>query len=246
MIKNFALWISLLLASVITTSCSDSSQSEHEIIAATSADNPPYEFIQDGKVTGLDIDVIEAIGKALDKKIVIKNLDFPGLFPALSSSNVELAIAAISITPERQEHFDFSDIYATSSMGVLYKDDVIKSATDLSGKIIGVQLGTTWEGAAKEIAGKMPGTIVRSLSNNLVLVEELKSGAVDAVILETAQLEKFIANNPELKSMPLPEYTSEFAIVAPKNSELIKSVNSTIDTLRKDGTLDKIKKRWLQ
>jgi polar amino acid transport system substrate-binding protein len=235
----------LLLLVLFMTSCSDS-HNEHDLVIATSADNPPYEFIQDGKIVGLDIDIIRAIGDVLGKKVVIKNLDFPGLFPALSSNNAQLVIAAISVTPARQEHFDFSDIYATSSIGLLYKDDDIKSIQDLAGRKIGAPLGTTWEYVARELADKMPGTTIRALSNNLVLVEELKAGSIDAFITESAQIEKFVKNNPDLKSLPLPEYTSEFAIAAPKDSELMTSVNEAIVRLRKNGALEEIKKRWLR
>lgn len=241
MIKNFVLWIMLALCA---SSCADK-KNENDIVVAVSADNPPYEFLQSGKVVGLDIDIIEALGKVLNKKIVIKNLDFPGLFPALSSNNVDLVISAISVTPARQEHFDFSDIYAKASMGVLYKDDNIKSLNDLSGKKIGTQLGTTWEQATKEIAEKIPGTEIRALANNLVLVEELKSGAIDAFVLESAQIEKFINNNPDLKSFSLPEYASEFAIVLPKGSELIDPINKALAELRTNGMLEEIAKRWI-
>ncbi|MES2214427.1 MAG: ABC transporter substrate-binding protein [Pseudomonadota bacterium] len=246
MVKNYILALSFSILALLTGACSDKEKKENSLVVAVSADNPPYEFIQDGKIVGLDIDVINAVGRALDTKIIIKNLDFPGLFPALSSNNVDLVISAISVTPAREEYFNFSDVYAKSSIGLLYKDDNIKSVADLAGKKIGAPLGTTWEQAAKEIAAKMPGTMVRSLSNNLVLVEELKSGSIDAFITESAQIEKFIHYNPELKSLPLPEYTSEFAIVLPKNSALTESINKALETLRSEGELDVITKHWLK
>lgn len=228
-------------------SCSDNKTAENTITVAVSADNPPYEFIQEGKIVGLDIDVINAIGEVLGKEVVIKNLDFPGLFPALSTKNVDLVISAISVTEERKQNFDFSDVYATSTMSALYRvEESIGSVADLGGKTIGAQLGTTWEHEAKTLAEKMPGTLVRSLANNLVLVEELKSGSIDAVILEDMQAAKFIENNPTLASLSIPEATSSFAIVFPKDSALKNEVNKTIAELKNKGKLATFKKNWTQ
>lgn len=228
-------------------SCSDNKTAENTITVAVSADNPPYEFIQDGKIVGLDIDIINAIGEVLGKEVVIKNLDFPGLLPALSSNNVDMVISAISATEERKKSFDFSDVYATSTMSVLYrKEEAIQSVVDLSNKVIGAQLGTTWENEAKDLVEKMPGTLVRSLANNLALVEELKSGSVDAVILEDMQVAKFIANNPTLASFTIPGSSSNFAIAFPKNSVLKDEVNKAIADLQNKGKLAAFKKNWMQ
>lgn len=229
------------------TACSEKKATEDTLTVAVSADNPPYEFIQDGKIVGLDIDVINAIGETIGKKIVIKNLDFPGLLPALSTNNVDLVISAISVTEERKQSFDFSDIYATSSMSVLHRrDDSIKSIDDLTGRVIGAQLGTTWEHEAETLAKTMPGTRIRSLANNLVLVEELKSGSVDAVILEDMQSAKFVENSPTLTSFKLPDAKSSFAIVFPKESKLKEEINKAIEELKSKGKLAAFKKNWIQ
>lgn len=243
LVKIFLLGLTLFSISA----CSDNEAAENTLTVAVSADNPPYEFIQDGKIVGLDIDVIKAVGEGLGKEVTIKNLDFPGLLPALSSKNVDLVISAISVTEERQKNFDFSDVYATSSIAVLYrKDEGLQAAGDLSGKVIGAQLATTWENEAKALAEKMPNTLVRSLANNLALVEELKSDSVDAVILEDMQASKFIANNPTLASFAMPDASSSFAIVFPKSSPLKDEVNKALADLKSKGKLAALKKNWMQ
>ncbi len=239
MLKYILLGVALLLSA-----CSEKEASKDSIVVGTSADNPPYEFIQDSKIVGLDLDIIHAIAASMGKEVVVKNLDFPGLFPALGGSNVDLVIAGISYTPERAEHFDFSDTYASSSMAVLYrKSDNLKSSDDFKGKVIGAQLGTTWDLEAKRLAVEHSASI-RPLANNLVLVEELKSGSVDAVILEDMQVEKFISNNPELASFKLPA-VSTFVIALPKGSEFKDKINKAIKELEKSGKLLEIKQRWL-
>jgi polar amino acid transport system substrate-binding protein len=237
------------ILSIVVSSCGDDTKtaaSKDTIVVATSADNPPYEFIQDGKVVGLDIDIMEAIAKELGKKLVVKNFDFPGLLPALTSKNVDAVIAALTVTDERKTRVDFSEGYASTSMAVLFrKGDDLKSTNDLSSKVVGVLMGTTWESYAKGLAEKIPNLRIRSLSNNLVLVEELKSGTVDALIMEEMQVNQFMTNISGLSSFTLDNTKGEFAIALPKDSTLTPLINQTIKTLFLNGSLNEIKTKWL-
>ena len=217
------------------------------LIVATSADNPPYEYIQEGKVIGFDIDIINAIGKELGKKVVIKNLDFPALLPSLSTHNVDLVIAALTMTEERKSHIDFSDGYAATAMAVMFKkEDGFKSLNNLNGKVVGVQSGTTWETYANSLVGKIPDIRIRSLANNLILVEELKVGNVDALIMEEMQVKKFEQNVPNLESFPLMDTKQEFAIALPKDSEVTAVINGAIKKLKESGEFVKIKEKWVK
>lgn len=233
-----------LLLSLLFVACSQNGVQEDILVVGTSADNPVFEHVYNGKVVGLDIDVIEAVGQKLNKKVVIKNLDFTGLFPALSSGNVDMVIAGITPSEERRKHFDFSNNYISTKVGILCRAD-INSLLDLKGKTIGAQLGSTWEGVAKEILIKVPTSRLRTLSNNLILVEELKSGAVDAVVLEEVQIKKFIENNSKLKKLTLENYGSDFAIVLRKNSPLVQKIDQALGQLKTEGVIDEITAKWL-
>ena len=218
------------------------------IIVGTSADNPPYELLENNTVIGIDIDVIEAIAKEMGKTLVIKNLDFPALLPALISKDVDMLIAGLSRTPEREKHTDFSSVYYTSQMSLIYNtNNPIQVLDDLNSKVIGAQQGTTWEKKANELAEQYQLKSVKSLPNNLVLIEELKLGNVDGVILETLQVGKFAQVNPNLSYIDLPDTTSEseFVIVLQKNSKLTKEVNAAIEKISRNGILNKIKTKWL-
>ena len=238
--------ICFVFVAILLSSCSSESQDKDTIIVATSADNPPYEYIKDGKIIGLDIDIIEAIAKEMGKKIIIKNLDFPGLLPALSSNSLDLVIAGITATEERKRRVDFSLGYLNTVMAVLFKkSEKISSIKDFTGKVIGVQMGTTWESYAKELANNIPGIKIRSLANNLVLIEELKSGAIDLIIMEELQVNKFKVNVPDMESFVLDDTRGEFAIALPKDSSLTESINLVIKKMLDSGTIAQIKSKWL-
>jgi polar amino acid transport system substrate-binding protein len=240
-VKIFA----IVIMNLLLIGCDDKSK-ENTLTVATSADNPPYEFIQNGQIVGLDIDLINAIGAKLGKKIIIKNFDFNGLLAALSTGNVDMIIAGITVTEERKKHIKFSQTYMATNVSILCRvADNFQSASDLNDKVVGVQLGTTWAIIAQNLANQF-NIRINYLSNNLMLIEELKSKVIDAIILEEWQSKKFIANNQELVSFSLKDFSSEFAIALPNNSEFVDMVNKAIQELKEDGTIGLITKKWLQ
>lgn len=237
-------FLKIFLLSFLLISCEKKEQ-EATLIVGTAADNPPYEFIQDGEIVGIDIDIIKAVGERLNKKIIIKNFDFNGLLAALVSENIDVAVAELSVTPQRSEYISFSDNYATARVAILYRtDDNIQGTADLDNKIVGVQLGSTLEQKAHELSKNM-NIKVHSLANHLMLVEELKAKVIDAIISEEFQGMKLKEANPNLSSYTLEEFSSDFAIGMSKDSWLIKEINETISSLKQDGTINKIMKKWL-
>jgi polar amino acid transport system substrate-binding protein len=226
------------------SSCSKSDD-ESNMTVATSADNPPYEFIKEGKIVGLDIDVLNAVAEKLNKKVVLKNLDFHGIIASLNTNNVDLAVAGLSVTPERSEVIDFSEVYVKTNIVLMYrKADPFAKTDELHDKKIGAQLGSIWQGVAEDIKAKH-GSTTHLLASNLMLVQELKSKTIDAMLLEEAQAKQFVIQHPELSFFVLDEYKTEFAIALPKNSPLKNDVNKALGSLKAEGVLDKIKEKWL-
>lgn len=225
---------------------SDDFASRDTILVATSADNPPYEFLKDREIVGLDIDIINAIGKELGKKIEIRNLSFPGLLPALNSGSVDAVIAGITVTEARKQNVDFSRGYVSTAMSVMFTSEKDWAGLeDLQAKKIGVQAGTTWEIYAKALQKRFPQIEITSLPSNLVLVESLKSGHIDAVIMEEMQIARFKSKVSDMKSFVLKDTQGEFAIAVQKGSGLAEQFNKAIDKLQLEGKLYPIKTKWL-
>jgi polar amino acid transport system substrate-binding protein len=235
----------ILILAILLLGC-EQKQTNQILTVATSADNPPYEFIKNGEIIGMDIDIINAIGDHIGKKIVMKNLDFYGLIASLASKNVDLVIAALSITEERKTIVDFSNYYMVSNVSVLYRaKDKFNVYDDLKNKIVGAQIGSTWEAIAKELSQRFNLQINSSISN-LILVQELLSNVIDAVILEEEQCKGFIKNHNTLASFNMPEeFSSKFAIALQKDSPLKNDINAAIKELQASGKIDEIKKKWL-
>lgn len=230
---------------IFCVACDNQVKTE-SLTVGVSADNPPYEFMQNGQIVGFDIDLINAMGERLGKKIVIKNFDFSGLLAALVSKNIDIAISGLTVTEEREKHVSFSIPYMTTKVSILYRlEDNLRGIDDLQNKVIGVQLGTTWGIIANDLSKKI-NIKISHLSNNLMLVEELRAKVIDAIILEELQSQKFIENNQGLASFLLKEFSSEFAVAMAKNSELIKEINKVIKDLEEEGELERLEKKWFK
>jgi len=232
----------LLLLFACSNNVEDSSNT---IIVGTSPDNQPLEFVKGGEVVGFDIDLINEIGRRLGKTVKIKSMNFQGLIPALHSGDVELLIAGLGETEKRKESMDFSIPYEKSSMSILTKDGFqINSLDDLHGKILGAQMGSVWYQYAAGLQREFTDLKVKALGSNLLLINELALGNIDALMVETCQVEKYKNINESFNSFELEDSKSYLSIVFPKQSCLKTEVDKVISELKDNGYIAFLEKKW--
>ena len=206
----------------------------------------PFEFAdKEGKnYEGFDMDLIRAVGKQLNKKIEIVNMGFDALIPALNSGNIDVAIAGMSITPERQKAVDFSTAYYVSGLTVLVNSDnnSVKSINDLNNKKIAVQIGTT--GADK--AAKVPGAKVTSFNTNSEVFMELKNKGVDAVIIDKPVAAYYLAKEKNAGAKMVGETldAESYGIALKKGNKRTDKLNKALEALKQSGEYDQIYKKW--
>jgi len=232
----------------VITGCSDHSNSEgpEQLVLVTSADYPPFEFVKNGEVVGFDIDVAKAITRLLGVGLSVQDVNFSGLIPALNSGRADFAMSGLTVTPERLKNVDFSVVYFQPSLSIVAKADApIQHVASLANKKIGAQLGSIMEEFAKEQSLQLPGITVVALGRNSDLIQELKLGRLDAVILESAQAAAFASIQPELVFTILPEKIPGYAIAFPKGSPWIEKFNTAIRILSGNGQLSAIENEWL-
>ena len=207
----------------------------------------PFEFQKEGskEFDGFDMDLIRAIGKQLNMKVEILNMGFDALIPAINAGNIDLAIAGMSITPDRQKAVDMSDPYYVSGLVVVVGKDnaAVKSVNDLGNKGIAVQIGTT----GAERAAKVPGAKVKNFNTNAEVFLELKNKGVDAVIIDKPVAEYFLATGGGKDFAKIVGDTMEaesYGISLKKNSPLTKEINKALLDLKKNGEYDKLYAKW--
>ncbi|KAF8818954.1 ABC transporter substrate-binding protein [Rickettsia endosymbiont of Cardiosporidium cionae] len=235
--------VSIFLLFVI--GCSEVQDSRNEVlVVGTSADNPPYEFIQNSQIVGFDIDLMKEIAKSFDMKLVFKDIDFSGLITSLVSKKVDLVIAGLSVTKERKKRVDFSIPYLETVPVLIFKKrSGYSSVADLGDKIISVQLGTIFANIARNITKRYK-SHVDFFGNNLLSIQALLRDKTNAIILEQSQAEVFIDTHPELTYFILNEAKTKFSIAMRKKYPFRIMIDDAINHLQKNGTIDKLLKKW--
>ena len=205
--KKFITIAIALLLTISMVACGKSTKNESEeassnkdkLIVGLSADYAPYEFhaMIDGKdtVVGFDVDLAKEIAKDMNCDLVIKEMEFNNLITALKAGQIDLIISGMNPTEERKKEIDFSDIYYQSQHSVLVRadeKDKYKNLSDLDGKKIGVQLGTTQQDFVEE---NIKYSDLQILSKVPKLVLELKTEKIDALVTEAPVVSSAIKNN---------------------------------------------------
>ena len=221
-------------------------KSNGKIVVGLSADYAPYEFhaIVDGKdeVVGFDVDVANEIAKDLGVELEIKEIDFDALIAALKSGQIDAIISGMNPTEERKEQVDFSDIYYEANHAVITSKDNVSnynSESDLNGKVLGAQLGSTQQQLAESETSSDKVTLLQDV-NSLVLA--LKSGKVDALIIEKPVGEMIVKNNPEIgvTNITFEDEDGGNAVGVQKgDTQLLEEINKTISRLTDSGDLNK-------
>jgi len=166
----------------------------------TNADFPPYEFIQTGKIVGIDAEIAAAIADKLGRKLVIDNMDFGAIIAAVQTGKVDMGMAGMTVTDERLESINFSKSYAKGVQVIIVREDSdIVSVDDLfSGdKVykIGVQQDTTGDlYATWDLEDEGLASIDRYNKGSDAIMA-LTSGKVDCVIIDNEPAKAFVATN---------------------------------------------------
>ena len=221
-----------------------------KLIMSTNAAFPPYEMTaDDGSFEGIDVEIAGAIAEKLGLELQIDDMDFDAALLAAQTGKSDMVMAGVTVTEDRQTVMDFSDSYAAGIQVVIVPEDSdIASIDDMTGKMIGVQRGTTGDqycSASVEDGGFGEENVTR-YDNGLTAVQALNNGQVDCVVIDNAPAQEFVAANPGLKILDTEYANEEYAIgVAKGNTQLLDAINTAIAELKADGTIQSILDKYI-
>jgi polar amino acid transport system substrate-binding protein len=209
----------------------------------TDATFPPMEFSENGKRTGFDIELVEAIGKTLGRPIEWVDIDFKGLIPGLISKRFDMAVSAIYITDERKKVVDFTNPYYAGGLVAMVKENSpIRKLADLEGKKVTVQVGTKSVGYLQEHFPKVQRVEVEKNQEMFNLVD---IGRADAAVTGKPAAFQYVRTRPGLKVLDEQLTTEEYGMALRKDEpQLTKAVNDAIAKLKADGSYAAIAKKW--
>lgn len=225
--------------------------SEGKLIMATNAAFPPYEYIEGGKVAGIDAEIAAAIADKLGLELQIDDMEFDSITGAIANGKADIGLAGMTVTPDRQEEVNFTVSYATGVQVVIVTEDsAITSIQDLfqegASHVIGVQRNTTGDlYTTDDIEKEGLGTIDR-YSKGADAVQALKTGKVDCVVIDNEPAKAFVQEVEGLKILETEYITEDYAIAMDKsNTALYEAVNNALQELINDGTVKSIIDKYI-
>ncbi|MCP4345245.1 MAG: glutamine ABC transporter substrate-binding protein GlnH [Desulfobacterales bacterium] len=233
----------LLLALLVLMTASGTIQAK-DLVVGCDTNFMPFEFKQEGKYVGFDIDLWDAVAKDLKLKYKLQPMDFNGLIPALQTNNIDVAIAAMTVKSKREEVVDFSYPYYDAGLLLMVRADEkkINSIEDLADKVVATKLGTTSADFAKGFKTKD----VKLFPNIDAAYMELGTKGADAVIFDSPAILYYIktAGKGAVKTVGPMYQGQSYGIAFPQGSKLREKVSITILKFMEDGTYKKIYKKW--
>jgi ABC-type amino acid transport substrate-binding protein len=219
-----------------------------KLIVGTSADYPPFEYYTpDFKMDGFDIALMREIAKQLGVSIVFKDMAFDGLLDALQLGQMDVAMAALSTTPDREAVVDFSDVYYVGEDAILARKDSridkVQSVEDIANQRIAVQKGSIYETWLRDTllnAGLMEAKDLMLYTDISQAVPDLKEGRVDLVVLDAGVADDFVAQGG-VKIVEQGGNRQLFAMAVPQGATALQQqLNQALAKLQDQGVVSQL------
>ncbi|MGK7376547.1 amino acid ABC transporter substrate-binding protein [Planococcus sp. 1R117A] len=220
-------------------------QEEGTLRVGTEGTYPPFTFHDDsGKLTGFDVEIAQEIGKRLGVEVEFLETQWDAMFAGLDAGRFDMVANQVGINPERQESYDFSDPYITSTATLVVSKDNedIKSFEDLEGKLSAQSLTSNYAETARSFGAEIEG--VEGFNQ---AIELLNSGRVDATVNDNLTVLDFLKQRPDANIKVVDEASdvAQSGLLFRKGSgAIVEEVNTALAEMIEDGTYDKISEKW--
>ncbi|WP_445167481.1 ABC transporter substrate-binding protein/permease [Mycolicibacterium sp. Dal123E01] len=247
-----ALLAIVLVAAVLLGGCGSKPDSSGPLASGvlrvgTEGTYTPFSF-QDpatGQLAGYDVDVANAVGEKLGKKVEFVQTPWDSIFAALEANRFDVVANEVTITPERTSKYDLSEPYSVGEGVIITRanDNSIRALSDLKGKTVGASITSNWAQVSRDA-----GATVAPVEGFTQAITLLNQGRVDAVVNDSIAFHAYQAetNNQSVKISATIGEKSEQGFAARKNSGLLPDLNRAIDELKADGTLAAISQKYLK
>ncbi|WIY04744.1 ABC transporter substrate-binding protein [Amycolatopsis mongoliensis] len=238
--------VTALAAALTLTACSGSDSASSMLRVGTLSDAPPNIFLKDGTYTGFDNELLKDIAAKQNLKLEFAATDFSGLLGQVASGRYDIASSAIAQTDERKKTVDFSAAYDFETMSIQAEQGTpVTDEKGLAGKrvaVIQATVGDHW------LTSTVPAAQAVRFPDYAAALTALKTGAVDAYILDQSIAEKNVTDNPDAKLVVVKSFVSDvphgFA-VKKGNADLLGKINEGLKKSIADGTWLKLHRQFL-
>jgi len=225
-----------------------------EVVISTENAYPPLQFVDpaSGNAIGWEYDALAEIAKRINITVVYENISWDAMIPAISEGQFDMGMTGITIRDDRKEKVDFSDAYMRSEMVMLVRGDETrfddaKSFAANEDFLMAAQPGTTpfYVGVYEILDGNEANPRIKLMETFGATVQALRSEDVDLVLTDgTAGNGYVAASDGALKIVGSTLGAEDFGFIFPKGSDLIAPMNAAIASMKADGTMDALNKKW--
>lgn len=237
-----------LCLGLLLSGCGKETAGHAPLVVGMELAYPPFEMTDEqGKPSGVSVDMARALAAYLERPLEIRNMSFDGLIPALKTGSIDLVISSMTATEERAQSIDFSDRYLHTELALLVpKDSDVSSVADLNvaGRVVAVKLGTTGHVYA---TAHLSNATVRVLQKENACVLEVTQGKADAFLYDQLSVFQSARRHPESTRAILDSFQREsWAIGLQKgNEELRTQVNAFLADYRAKGGFEELGEKYL-
>jgi polar amino acid transport system substrate-binding protein len=217
-----------------------------ELVVGANIGNVPWEFQNaQGEFVGFEIDLAKEIGSRLNKDVDIVNIPFNGLFSAVQSGRIDIALSSITITEKRLKSLSFAQPYYDSAQSLTVSSRVAAdSLADMRGKVIGVDTGSTGDMWTTANQGKYGFSDIRRYEGLAPAMLDLQSGRIDGYVSDIPALEYFIKGKKHFKVVERIETGESYSMMFSRNNPLVKEVDAVISDLKREGYIAELHLKW--
>lgn len=202
---------------------------------------------ENGEIVGLDIDLAKEVARRMGVEVKFKPCEWDGIIFDLRSKNIDMVWNGMTVTPAREKQVAFTTPYLSDNQIIFTRQGSAPAkVSDLAGKVVGVQLGSSGAQAVEDNPIRKDIKELKKYSTNVEALLDLEAGRLDAVVMDEVSGKYYNAKKSTLTYSTEKLADESFAVALRKQDKaLLDEINKNLDEMRKDGTFDKIKSKWL-
>ena len=215
------------------------------ITVAICSSSKPFAYLKGNKLVGFDVEFVTAFAKEYGYNVNFEDVSFVAILGGVQSGKYDLGISGITITEERRESMDFSDVYHVEDLAVIIRKEAGENdLTQFNSASLGVVTGSLYGGFSRE---QFPNATIKEFNNFSDVLVALKQGKVDGVMLDKPNFNSVARTDDSLSCITVPAYSVEVGFGFQKNDggySLQADMNKLLDKLKAEGKIDELIDKW--
>lgn len=241
MIRSYGPLTALLV--VLSSACLANAE---ELVVGANIGNVPWEFAdRSGEFVGFEIDLVREVASRLGRDVEIVNIPFNGLFAAVQSGRIDVALSSMTITEKRLSSVSFAQPYYDSAQSLtVLRGSAAESLADMRGMIVGVDTGSTGDMWTTENQSRYGFAEIRRFEGLAPAMLDLQARRIDGYISDIPSLQYFVKDKPGFRVIERIETGERYSMMFAKDSALAEQADGVISELKREGFLAELHEAW--